>query len=116
MPSLRNGHTMKTTKGYPRFSAGPLRGQYVHRVVAEALLGRKLKKDEQVHHRDGDKLNCRWDNIIIRGVSDHGWVSAKQAWFMKQQDGALKQEWDEFLAERDEQQQVAIAVVRGAQA
>lgn len=116
MPRLRNGHTLKTTKGYPRLTAGPLRGQYIHRVVAEALLGRKLKKDEQVHHRDGDKLNCQWSNIIIRGEIDHGWVSAKQAWFMQQRDGKLKQEWDEFMASRDEDQQVAIAAAHAGQA
>ena len=116
MPRLRNGHTLKTTKGYPRFTAGPLRGQYIHRVVAEALLGRKLKKDEQVDHRDHNKLNCRFDNLIIRGEIDHGWVSARQAWYMKRKDGKLKQEWDEFMATRDEEQQVAIAAARTGQA
>lgn len=108
MPGLKNGHTRKTTKKYPRFTAGPLRGQYVHRVVAAAMLGRKLRKDEQVDHRDHDKLNCWFTNLIIRGESDHGWVSAKQAWYMKQKDGRLKQEWDEFMAAKDVEQQVEI--------
>lgn len=108
MAKLKQGHTRKTTKKYPRFTAGPLRGQYVHRVVAAALLGRKLDRSEQVDHRDRDKLNCWFTNLIIRGESDHGWVSAKQAWYMKQRDGKLKQEWDEFMAAKDEEQQVEI--------
>lgn len=28
--------TFKTTKGYPRITAGPLRNQYFHRVIAAA--------------------------------------------------------------------------------
>jgi hypothetical protein len=116
VPRYRNGHTRKTTKKYPRITAGPLRGQYIHRVVAAAMLGRKLRKDEQVDHRDHNKLNFAFDNLIVRGESDHGWVSAKQAWFMKQKDGKLKQEWDEFMASRDEEQQVAVMAVKAGRA
>ena len=100
-PAYRNGHTHKTTKRYPRVTAGPLRGQYLHRVVAAAMLGRELKKDEQVDHKDGNRLNFHFSNLRIVGEQDHGWISSKQAWFMKQKDGRLKKEWDEFMAERD---------------
>lgn len=90
--------TFKTTKGYPRVCAGPLRYEYFHRIVAAALIGRELKKDEEVHHRDNNKLNFRWSNLMVLGNHDHGWVSAKQAWFMRQKDKREKAEWDAFMA------------------
>lgn len=97
-----NGTTVKTTKRYPRVTAGPLRNQYVHRIVAAALLGRGLTKDEEVHHKDGDRRNFWFTNLFVLGERDHGWVSSKQAWFMNNRDENLKKEWDEFMAEEAE--------------
>lgn len=92
------GTTVKTTKGYPRVTAGPLRHQYIHRIVAAALIGRELKCDEEVHHRDGDRLNFHYSNLIVLGNKDHGWVSAKQAYFMREiKEPADKREWDDFM-------------------
>lgn len=34
---------------------------------------------------------------MVLGAVDHGWVSAKQAWYMRELDVKLKQEWDEFM-------------------
>jgi len=84
-------------KGYPRARAGPLRDQLIHRVVAAAFLRRELKKGEEVHHRDGNRLNFHFSNLIVMGTSDHGWVSAKQAWFMRRKDEKEKAEWDAFM-------------------
>ena len=36
-----------------------------HRIVAEKMLGRKLKKDEVVHHIDGNKRNNDESNLMI---------------------------------------------------
>ena len=45
---------------------------HIHRIVAEAKLGRKLKKDEIVHHEDGDKQNNSPDNItVLKNQSEH---------------------------------------------
>lgn len=101
---FKTGTTCKTTKNYPRVTAGPLRYQYIHRIVAAAMLGRDLKKDEEVHHRDGDERNFHFSNLVIRGQKDHGWISAKQAWYMKEQDGKLKEVWEKFIKEEDERQ------------
>lgn len=38
---------------------------YLHRVVAENMLGRKLKPGECVHHKDSNKRNNNPANLII---------------------------------------------------
>jgi hypothetical protein len=83
-----------TKKGYPRYSAGPHRGKYVHRVVLAEYLGRALTKDEDAHHKDGNKLNFSPDNLELMGHREHGWVSAKQHWYMKRKEAQEKEEWE----------------------
>jgi hypothetical protein len=63
----KTGTTCKTTKRYPRVTAGPLRNKYIHRVVAAALLGRELERSEEVHHKDEDRRNFNWDNLMVLG-------------------------------------------------
>ena len=71
-------------KGYLRLSAGPCRNKYVHILIAEGMLGRALKKDEHVHHIDGNTKNPRWTNLLVLGESVHNAVSSKQYWYLKQ--------------------------------
>lgn len=40
-------------------------GRHTHRIMAEQLLGRALKKGEVVHHIDGDKRNNDPFNLMI---------------------------------------------------
>lgn len=40
-------------------------GRHMHRVVAEQMLGRKLKKSEVVHHIDGNKTNNDPSNLMV---------------------------------------------------
>jgi HNH endonuclease len=98
-PIFKNGVAIHT-KGYPRCTAGPMRGILIHRAIASAMIGRDLTKDEEVHHKDGDRLNFHWRNLIIMGEKDHSWVSNKQAWFMREKDRKEKIEWDAFMAEK----------------
>lgn len=45
---------------------------YVHRLVAEKILGRPLEEGETVHHKDENKLNNSPDNLMIfRSNADH---------------------------------------------
>ena len=50
---------------YLRIRSGPLKGEYVHVLVAEAKIGRKLLPDETVDHLDGDGLNCAPENLEV---------------------------------------------------
>lgn len=82
-------------KGYPRISAGPLRGVRVHTLVAEAMLGRKLENHEDVDHfPDPSKLNCAWTNLRVLDHRQHGWVSSAQAQFMRRRETQERQEWE----------------------
>ena len=40
-------------------------GRHTHRVVAEKMLGRSLKRGEVVHHIDGNKRNNSPENLMI---------------------------------------------------
>lgn len=44
---------------------------YLHRLVAEAKLGRYLTEDEIVHHIDGNPENNHWDNLEVMTQSEH---------------------------------------------
>lgn len=97
------GGTSIDTKGYLKFTAGPLRDMRVHIFVAEIKLGRKLLPDEQVHHRDLDKLNPHPDNLLILGKSAHGYVSNRQAWFLKNRERHELAQWREWIETGDNQ-------------
>jgi hypothetical protein len=91
------------SKGYFRYSAGPNRNKRVHRVMMEERLGRPLKKNEVVNHRDGNKQNngLHWDgqsNLELMDVEKHNAVSAKQYWFLKTNVWPKEQqEWAEYF-------------------
>ena len=46
--------------------------QLEHRVVMAGVLGRALRPDEHVHHRNHDKADNRPDNLVVLSRSDHG--------------------------------------------
>lgn len=47
-------------------------GMHEHRVVAESMLGRKLRKGEIVHHKNGKRYDNRPSNIVIlKSQSEH---------------------------------------------
>lgn len=45
---------------------------YVHTAVATESLGRPLRKNEVVHHIDGDKLNNDPSNLMVMSRRQHG--------------------------------------------
>lgn len=44
---------------------------HVHRLLMMYWLGRKLKTNEHVHHRNGNKLDNSRDNLVIINASKH---------------------------------------------
>ena len=46
-------------------------GKYVHRVVAEEILGRKLNADEVVHHVNLNKLDNSKNNLFVCNNKTH---------------------------------------------
>jgi hypothetical protein len=69
------------TDGYLQISAGPLRGVYVHRLVLEAKLGRKLEPFEEAHHINGDRLDPRPENLEVAKVEEHrAYLNGRPAW------------------------------------
>ncbi len=42
---------------------------YFHRYVMEQFIGRPLKRNEHIHHKNGDQKDNRIENLEI--VSDH---------------------------------------------
>jgi hypothetical protein len=44
---------------------------FVHRILAEIKLGRKILSNEEVHHIDGDPTNMRLDNLEVLSKSQH---------------------------------------------
>ena len=46
-------------------------GRHEHRVVAEEMIGRALRSDEHVHHKDGNKHNNSPENLEVMDRDDH---------------------------------------------
>ena len=53
-----------------------------HTLVVEKVLGRKLKKNEMVHHINLDKCDNRHENLMVCGREYHGWLHHRmeKAW------------------------------------
>lgn len=49
------------SNGYWRHGAD----SYIHRDVARQKLGRVLKKEEVVHHKDRNRSNNLWENLVV---------------------------------------------------
>ena len=58
----RCGGTFIDEYGYRRFKDS---GKLVHRWVAEKKIGRKLRREEVVHHIDKNKLNNSPENLHV---------------------------------------------------
>jgi uncharacterized protein (DUF1330 family) len=62
------GYKMVKTDNHPFAYKGYVRE---HRLVVEKHLGRFLNKDEEVHHRNGNKLDNRIENLVVLSPSEH---------------------------------------------
>lgn len=67
-----------TSQGYISYTRGEMCEKLYHRVLVESFIGRKLRKDEVVHHKDGNKLNNDISNLVIMTPSEHALYHAQR--------------------------------------
>ena len=86
MPRKAIGGKYITPHGYVMVNVGKghhladVRGMaYEHRLVAEQMLGRPLRKDEDVHHRNERRADNRPRNLKVVQHGMHSWMNAERA-------------------------------------
>lgn len=57
--------------GYVAIKIGIRQYELEHRIIAEQMLGRALKPDEQVHHKNGKKADNRPENLEVLTNAEH---------------------------------------------
>lgn len=57
--------------GYIEITRGENKGRSQHCVIMEQQIGRRLYRNECVHHINGDKSDNKIDNLRLMTVSDH---------------------------------------------
>ena len=73
-PNWKGGRSVsKGRKKDGQYAVLLIDGRYVpeHRYVMEQSMGRKLHRDEHVHHIDGNKLNNDPHNLQVLTASEH---------------------------------------------
>ncbi len=78
---LRDAHLGKgECHGYSKIYS-----RAAHRVVMEQMLGRPLKPEEVVHHRDFNRYNNSPENLqLFENSAAHARFHAEYRWFLKQ--------------------------------
>lgn len=64
--TISHGYVVLSSKKW-----GKNHGRYEHRVIVENHIGRKLKNSEIIHHKNGNKLDNRIENLEITTRSEH---------------------------------------------
>jgi hypothetical protein len=65
--TLDSGHTQTYVKGKGY--------EYTHRIIMQKKLGRKLREDEEVHHKNGKFGDNRPENLEVMTTGDHNKVT-----------------------------------------
>jgi hypothetical protein len=97
MAAFKGGVSRHSNGGYLKITAGPLRNKLVHVLVAEAALGRPLKKDEVIHHKDGNVKNPHPSNLLVMDSATHNAVSNRQYWYLRQKFSREDAAWKAYF-------------------
>lgn len=62
------------SKGHPQVAGPTVCWQFEHRLVLEAVLGRRLLKTEKTHHLDENKQNNDPQNLVIMEIGAHAFL------------------------------------------
>jgi len=70
---MKKGTTLPNDKMRARYRKVRVNGKQMslHRWIMERILGRPLDPREVVHHKNGDKLDNRPENLTVLPVSEH---------------------------------------------
>lgn len=69
-PSYKGGLS-RTSDGYIKISAGANAGRMQHTVLMEEKIGRRIKPNEVVHHRNHIKSDNRLENLQLMTRAEH---------------------------------------------
>lgn len=76
--STTRGYVLKYAPRHPNAAAGNKTYVLEHRLVAERFLGRNLRKDEIVHHANGNKADNRPENLTVMTRSEHSCIHGRR--------------------------------------
>lgn len=65
--------------GYIEYTRGPNKGRSVHVVTMEELVGRRIRPNEVVHHKDENRQNNHPSNLQLMTRSEHSSLHAREA-------------------------------------
>lgn len=64
--------------GYKEFTRGEHKGRTEHVIIIESMIGRRIKRNEHVHHKDRNKLNNHPSNLQLLTISEHASLHRKE--------------------------------------
>lgn len=74
-----------TPQGYKMIRVGARKAVLEHRFIMEKILGRKLRRGETVHHKNGKRADNREKNLELRMAGRHpkGWSLTQMREYLK---------------------------------